>query len=458
VGPDVTLLACAPDQGSWRGSPVFDPPPIEFAVRDGFNLAYQVAGDGPTEIVYVAGSTAMSQSWQDSDTWRGLRRLGSFSRLVTFDQRGTGYSDRFDPAQPLTLEHLVADLEAVVEAAGVEEPVLVGTHNGGAVAAVYATRHPVRRLVLCNTWARLEEADDFPIGFSGRILDRMEERYRTEWGRGTIYNQYAPRRAGARVDLEELESTSRNQLIAIYRSNRTYDIRHLLPFVSTPTLVIHFEDNVNIPAAHGHYIAEHIPGARLVLLPGSDQDFLRNHATPVIDEVERFVTGRLTEFTDRVRTTMLFTDIVGSTPLAASLGDEAWSALVDQHNERVRREILAHGGEEVKCTGDGFLVAFDDPVAAVRCALATVGGVTELGLEIRAGVHLGEVFRMDRNDVGGLAVHFAQRLSARAEGEQVLTSAAVREACEGSGLAFADRGRATFKGIAGKWEIFEARG
>ncbi len=430
-------------------------PPIEFAVRDGFHLAFQVAGEGPP-IVFVAGSTAISQAWTDPDTSRGLRRLAHFARLVTYDQRGTGYSDRFDPGQVLTLEHLVADLEAVVEAAGVSDPVLLGTHNGGAVATVYATRHPVRQLVLCNTWARLEAADDFPIGFSDRVLDRMEQRYRTEWGEGRIYNQYAPRRAGARVGMEELESTSRNQIVAIFRANRSYDIRHVLADVAVPTMVIHLEDNVNIPADHGRYIAERIPGARLVLVPGSDQVFLRNYADPVIDEVEQFVTGARTKFTDRIHTTMLFTDIVGSTPLAAALGDEAWSALVERHNEGMRRAIVSHGGQEVKCTGDGFLAAFDDPAAAVRCALDAVDGTSDLGLEIRAGVHLGEVSLMGASDFAGLAVHFAQRLCARAEGEQVLTSAAVREAGVGSGLVFEERGRATFKGVPGKWEVFEA--
>lgn len=357
----------------------------------------------------------------------------------------------------MTLEHLVSDLEAVIEAAGIRDPVLFGVHNGGAVAALYATRHPVRQLVLCNTWARLEEAEDFPIGLSERILDQMEERYRIDWGKGRIYNQYATRRAGAHVDLEELESTSRNQIIAIFRANRSYDIRHALTSIAVPTLVIHLEDNLSIPAAHGRYIAEQIAGARLVLVPGSDQMFLRNHADAVIDEVEQFATGRRTTFRDRVRTTMLFTDIVNSTPLAATLGDEAWSALVDVHNERVRRAIAAFGGQEVKCTGDGFLAAFDDPVGAVRCALSAIGDMADLDLEIRAGVHLGEVSRMGRSDVAGLAVHFAQRLSARAEGEQVLASAAVRDACQASGLVFEDRGKATFKGIPGKWEVFEAR-
>ena len=426
-------------------------------MRDGAHLAYQVAGTGPHEIVFVGGSMATSLAWDDPATARGLRRLASFSRLVTYDQRGTGYSDRFDPSAPTGLDELVADLRAVVQAAGVTDPVLFGSHNGGAVAAVYATSHPVRQLITCNTWARLEEADDFPIGFPDPILDRLEERYRNEWGEGRIFNEFSPRRGERPPGHDELASTSHNQLVILFRINRSYDIRHLLPAIAVPTLVIHLEDNVNIPPAHGRYIADAIPGARLALLPGTDQVFLRNYATPVIDEVERFVTGTLTPFSDRMRTTMLFTDIVDSTPLAASLGDEAWSALIDEHNSRVHRQVVACGGHEVKSTGDGFLVAFDDVEAAIGCALGSMEAVADLGLELRAGVHVGEVSHMGKYDLSGLAVHFAQRLCARAVGGQLLVSDAVRGACSGSGIRFEERGRAQLKGIPGEWEVFEAR-
>ncbi len=433
------------------------PPRIEFAVRNGTHLAYQVEGQGPPDIVFVGGSMATTLGWDDPITAKGFRRLASFSRLVTYDQRGTGFSDRFDPSAAPTLDDLVDDLAMVIEAAGVRDPILFGTHNGGAVAAVYATAYPVRQLVLCNTWARLRAADDFPIGFSDRVLDHLEQRYQTEWGKGRIYNQFAPRRGDEPTGQAELASTSQNQLVAIFRINRSYDIRHLLETIGVPTLVIHLEDNANVPPAHGVFIANQIPGARLVLVPGSDHVFLRNYATPVIDEVERFVTGRLTAFSDRMVTTMLFTDIVDSTPLAAELGDEEWSTLIDEHNVRVRRQVVAQGGHALKSTGDGFLAAFDETPPAIRCALASMAAVEDLGLSLRAGVHVGEVARMDRSDLSGLAVHFAQRLCARARGGQVLVSAAVRDACTGSGIAFEDQGKAQLKGIPGEWEVFEAR-
>ena len=431
------------------------PPPIEFVTRDGLHLAYQRAGDGPIDLVYVGGATAVSMQWEEPATARGLRRLASFTRLVTYDQEGMGYSDRMDLSRLPTLDDLVADLEAIVEAAGVRNPVLFGSHNGGAVAALYAARHPVRQLILCNTWARLEAADDFPIGFSDQILDHMAERYQTEWGAGRISHQFASRQDDP-AGHYEIASTSHNQLAHLFWLNRKYDIRAVLPNISAPTLVVHLEDNLSIPATHGRYLAASIPQARLVLLPGTDHLFLRNYWAPVIDEVERFLTGGISTFIDRIHTTMLFTDIVDSTPLAAALGDEKWSVLIDEHNVRVHRLVVENRGQEVKSTGDGCLVAFEETEAAVRCALAATRSVKDLGLEVRAGVHVGEVIHMGRNDLSGLAVHFAQRLCARAEGGQLLVSADVREVCGGSGITFEDRGRAAFKGIPGRWEIFEA--
>jgi class 3 adenylate cyclase len=435
---------------------VLAPPPVEFARRQGLHLAYQQAGEGPLDLVFVAGAVAVSLRWEEPAPSRSLRRLASFARLVTYDQQGMGYSDRMDLSAPPTIEDLVADLEAVVEAAGVRDPVLFGTHNGGAVAALYASRHPVRQLVLCNAWARLERSDDFPIGVPSSVLDTLAERYRSEWGGGEISNLYASERVAGSRGKVELASTNHNQIAHLFHLNRTYDIRAVLPSITTPTLVIHLEDNQSIPADHGRYLAASIPGARLVLLPGGDHDFLQNYGPPVIDEVERFATGRVNQFADRLRTTMLFTDIVDSTPQAASMGDERWSALIEEHNERVQQLMAAHGGHEVKHTGDGFLVAFDDTDAAVRCALAAMATVDEMGLELRAGVHVGEVAHMGKSDLLGIAVHFAQRVCARAEGGQLLTSADVRSSCLDPAIIFEERGLATFKGIPGKWEIFGA--
>lgn len=431
-------------------------PAIRFAENGATHLAYQEAGEGPLEIVYVGGSVSTSQAWEHPAYARAFRRMASFSHLVTYDQRGMGYSDPIDLTTTPTIEDLVVDLAAVIGAAGLRDPVLFGTHNGGAVAAAYAAGRPVRRLVLCNTWARLSVDDDYPIGFPEVNLDKLEERYRTQWGNGAISERFATPRPDIAADRAELASTSRNQVVTLFRMNRQYDIRALLPTITVPTLVIHLEDNRAVPPAFGRFVADAIPGARLALVPGSDQVFLRNYADPVIDELEPFVTGTLTHFDDSVTTTMLFTDIVSSTARAAELGDQSWASLIDQHNTRVRQQIRDHGGDEMKCTGDGFVVAFDDPASAVRCALDAMASVDDLGLELRAGVHLGAVTRMGRSDVSGLAVHFAQRLCALAAEGQLLVSATVMEQCEGSGISFSSQGTVSLKGIPGQWQIYDA--
>jgi class 3 adenylate cyclase len=223
-----------------------------------------------------------------------------------------------------------------------------------------------------------------------------------------------------------------------------------------PTLVMHLEGNKMVARDHGPFIADAIPGAQFLLLPGSDHNFLRNHGDAVLDEVERFVIGSSTPFSDRMIATMLFTDIVDSTSLAASLGDERWSALINEHNRRTRQQIQAYSGHEVKCTGDGFLIAFDQPAAAIQCALGAMDAVADLDLELRAGVHVGEVSRMGNSDLSGLAVHFAQRVCGLAQGGVIFASDAIRQACSESDIAFDVEGTFALKGIPGEWEVFRA--
>ena len=436
---------------------MLEAPEIHFVKRGNVHLAYHVAGIGPPDIVFVGGSFSATLAWREHASARGLRRLASFSRLITYDQRGMKASDSIDFGAVPTIDDLVADLETVVAARGIENPVLFGMHNGGAVAAVFASRHPVQQLIVCNTWARLEIADDYPIGFKARELDRFGKVYEESWGEGRISRYWALRQPEIDTAWMELEATARNQAVILFQMNRDYDIRHVLPTIEAPTMVIHLENNRMVPPEFGRYIAESIPGARLALVPGEDQIFLHNHSDEVINVVQHFVTGTQTPFVDHLTTTMLYTDIVNSTSMTVDLGNERWSQLIHQHNTRMRGHIKKCRGHEVKCTGDGFLVAFDETDAAVRCALDALESIAGLGLELRAGVHAGEVARMGSHDLAGVAVHFAQRLCDRAQTGQVLVSDDVRKACGGSGLRFEERGTVQFKGIPGEWELFEAR-
>ncbi|HUC05723.1 MAG TPA: adenylate/guanylate cyclase domain-containing protein [Acidimicrobiales bacterium] len=431
------------------------PPLIQFAERNGTHLAYQSAGSGP-DMLFVAGSLSTSLCWEDPKVARAFRRMASFTHFVTYDQRGMGYSDPIDANEVPVVGDLVEDLAAVIEAAGLSDPVLFAYNDGGAVAVAYAAARPVRSLVLCNTWARMEVDDDYPIGIPSQILDRMEERYRSEWGQGGVIGEFGTSPESSSHRRTELASTSRNQAVRLFQWNRRLDIRALLPLVEAPTLVIHLKNNRSVPPALGLYVAEHIPGARWELVPGVDHMFLSRNADPVVDQVEQFVTGTLRPFADRLEPTMLFTDIVGSTARAASLGDRGWSALIDEHNQRVRQQINIFGGHESKCTGDGFLVVFDGAAPAIRCAAGAMEAVRRLGLELRAGVHLGEVYRMGASDLAGLDVHLAQRLCAAAASGQVVVSGAVRRSCDDPSIGFRSLGVSTFKGIPGETEVFAA--
>jgi class 3 adenylate cyclase/pimeloyl-ACP methyl ester carboxylesterase len=436
---------------------MLEAPEIQFAKRGNVHLAYHVTGIGPPDIVFVGGSFSTTLAWREHASARGLRRLASFSRLITYDQRGMKASDSIDFGAVPTIDDLVADLEAIVAARGIQNPVLFGMHNGGAVAAVFASRHPVQQLIVCNSWARIESADDYRIGFTARELDRFGKVYEESWGEGRISRYWALRQPEIDTGWTELESTARNQAVILFQMNRDYDIRDVLPTIEAPTLVIHLEDNRMVPPELGRYIAESIPGAQLALVPGEDQIFLHNYSDEVINLVQQFVTGTQTPFVDHLTTTMLYTDIVSSTSMAADLGNERWSQLINQHNTRMREHIKKCRGHEVKCTGDGFLAAFDETDAAVRCALDALASISGLGLELRAGVHAGEVARMGNRDLAGVEVHIAQRICDRANAGQVLVSDAVRKACGGSGLRFEERGTAQLKGISEEWEVFEAR-
>lgn len=431
-----------------------------YADSNGVKIAYQVEGEGPVELVLVPGFVSQVElRLEEPGVARFFRRLASFSRMAVFDKRGQGLSDR--PGPPPTLEESMDDLRAVIEDVGFERPAIFGVSEGGPMSALYAATYPsqVASLVLFGTFARMLEAPGFPSGISEEALDRWGEVVRRDWGGPVALNVWAPSRVGDR-EFERWwgrllrQGTSPSGAIALMDLYREMDVRPILPTIDVPTLVLHRGDDRMVPAAQGRYLAESIPGARFVELAGGDHVPFAGDLDALLDEVEEFLVGsRGATEPERALATVLFTDIVGSTEKAAELGDRGWRQLIERHDAAVRRQLSLYRGREVKTMGDGFLATFDGPARAIRCARALQGEVERLGIEVRAGIHTGEV-ELIGDDVSGMAVNIGARIGALADGGEVLVSSTVRELVVGSGLEFADRGAQTLKGAPGEWRIF----
>jgi class 3 adenylate cyclase/pimeloyl-ACP methyl ester carboxylesterase len=431
-----------------------------YADSGGVSIAYQVHGSGPIDLVLVPGFVSQVELLgEEPGVARFLRRLTAFSRMLVFDKRGQGLSDR--PGRPPTLEESMDDLRAVVEAAGFERPSLLGISEGGPMSTLYAATYPgeISNLVLCGTFARMLQAPDFAPGISAEALDRWAAIVQRDWGKPVGMSLWAPSRVGDR-EFERWwarllrQGTSPAGAIALMDLYREMDVRAVLPAIDVPTLVLHREDDRMIAAAQGRYLAERIPGARYVELPGEDHLPFAGDFEPMLDEVEEFLVGsRGASESERALATILFTDIVGSTERAAQLGDRGWRQLLERHDAAVRRQLSLHRGREVKTMGDGFLATFDGPARAIRCACALQEEVQGLGIEVRAGIHTGEV-ELIGDDVGGMAVNIGARIGALADPGEILVSSTVRELVVGSGLEFAERGAQTLKGAPGEWRLF----
>jgi pimeloyl-ACP methyl ester carboxylesterase/class 3 adenylate cyclase len=431
-----------------------------YADSDGVSIAYQVHGSGPVELVLVPGFVSQVELLaEEPGVARFFRRLTSFSRMAVFDKRGQGLSDR--PGRPPTLEESMDDLKAVIEAVGFKRPAIFGVSEGGPMSALYAATYPsdVSGLILFGTFARMLEAPDFPHGIDAAALDRWGEVVRRDWGGPVGVDLWAPSRLGD-GEFERWwarllrQGTSPSGAIALMDLYREMDVRGVLPAIDVPTLVLHREGDRMIPVAQGRYLAETIPGAHYVELPGNDHLPFAGDFDAVLDEVEEFLVGsrRATE-SERGLATILFTDIVGSTEKAAELGDRGWRQLIERHDAAVRHQLSLYRGREVKTMGDGFLATFDGPGRAIRCARAVQEEVAGLGIDVRAGIHTGEV-ELIGDDVGGMAVNIGARIGALADAGEVLVSSTVRELVVGSGLEFADRGVQTLKGAPGEWRLF----
>ena len=431
-----------------------------YADSDGVSIAYQVHGDGPIDLVLVPGFVSQVELlWEEPTVARFLRRLSSFSRLLVFDKRGQGLSDR--PGRPPTLEESMDDLRAVVEAAGFERPALLGISEGGPMSALYAATYPeqVAGLVLVGTFARMVETEGFPYGISDEQLDRWGSVVRRDWGGSVALDIWAPSRVGD-GEFERWwarllrQGTSPAGAIALMDLYREMDVRAILPAIDVPTLVLHRSGDRMISSAQGRYLAETIPSARYIELRGEDHLPFAGDFDPLLEEVEEFLVGsRGAGESERALATILFTDIVGSTEKAAQLGDRGWRQLLERHDAAVRRQLSRHRGREVKTMGDGFLATFDGPARAIRCARAVQDEVAGLGIEVRAGIHTGEV-ELIGDDVGGMAVNIGARIGALADPGEVLVSSTVRELVVGSGLEFSERGVEKLKGAPGEWRLF----
>ena len=436
-------------------------PETRYARINSDHIAYQVVGGGPIDLVFMsAWFSHVDGRWEEPLFARMLRRLAGFSRLMLFDKRGTGASDPL-PANTTTWEDWADDVRAVMDAAGSERAAIVGVGDSGPIAMLFAATYPERvsSLVLINTAARFVRTDDYPWGRGEADVEALLEREERTWGTGDMLDVFSPsmiddkryRNWWARY---QRMSASPGTSTLMARLIFSMDVRRVLGTIQVPTLVIQRRELPMVGVEHGRYLAEHIPNAHYAELPGSDYFVYLGNSDSILDEVEEFVTGaRHGAEPDRLLATVMFTDIVGSTDRAAAIGDLRWKALLDAHDDLVRRRLDEFRGRLVKTTGDGFLATFDGPARAIRSATAVRDSLSSLGIEIRAGLHTGEL-EIRGDDVGGIAVHIGARVSELASEREILVSSTVKELVAGSDIRFVDRGTHLLRGIPEQWRLY----
>ena len=431
--------------------------PVKYARSGDAHIAYRVFGGGPRDIVLIPGTLShIEMLWERPSNQHLLKRLTAFARVIVFDKRGQGLSDR---VAECTLEERIGDVCAVMDAAGSERATIYGWSEGGPTCVMFAATYPSRTtsLVLYGSYGS-RKTGPFEVTWPDRQFIKELEAH---WGEGVLWRLNMPSQANDKVALDrggrfERASASPASIVAMMKASHEIDVDHLLASVRVPTLILHRVGDQIVPVAAGRYLAEHIPGAKYVELPGDDHSVVDNETQDVIaDAIEEFITGerhRLFE-PDRVVATVMFTDIVGSTERAAGLGDARWRELLAEHYAVLRKELAAFRGHEVKTAGDGLLATFDGPARAIRCARTMHERLQPLGLKIRVGLHTGECDLAD-GDVGGIAVHIAARVAALARPDEVVVSSTVRDLVAGSGLQFVERGEHKLKGVPGEWRLF----
>lgn len=439
-------------------------PETKYTRSGDIHIAYQVLGHGPLDLIFVPGWVShVELAWEEPTLARFLNRLAAFSRLITFDKRGTGLSDRVPNDQLPTLDERMDDLRAVMDAAGSERAALLGVSEGGPLCALFAATYPERTqaLVMYGTYSKRIWSADYPWAPTQENREQEYALIEREWGGQMDIANLVP----SKIDDEEFtrrlatfmrRSASPGAAVALLRMNTQIDIRALLPTIRVPTLVTHRSGDLIANVEEGHWLAEQITGARFVELPGNDHLPWVGDQDAILDEVQEFLTGaRPVVEVDRIISTLLFTDIVGSTELADRLGDRAWIELLEQHHFMVRSELSRYRGHEVDTAGDGFFATFDGPTRALRCALAIIEAGQRLGINIRAGLHTGEI-EVTGSKIGGIALHIGSRVAAAAKPGEVRVTSTVKDLVTGAQFGFMDMGSHQLKGVPGEWKLFTA--
>lgn len=438
------------------------PGKTQYARSGKIHIAYQVHGHGPLDIVFVPGWVShVELAWEEPTLARFLGRLASFARLITFDKRGTGLSDRVPDDQLPTHEERMDDICAVMDAVGSQRAAFFGVSEGGVLCALFAATYPVRTaaLVVFGTFARRIWSPDYPWAPTPEARQRECEHIEREWGGMMDLSKYIPSKIGDEAFSRRLatyfrRSASPGAAVALLKMNTQLDITRVLPAIHVPTLVLHRTGDLEARVEEGRWLAGRIPGARFVELDGADHLPWVGDQDGMLDEVQEFLTGSRPEpDTSRVLATILFTDIVDSTRRAHELGDSAWRALLDQHDRLSRTCVADFNGRLIKRTGDGIHATFDGPGRAIACAGGIIRGTRELGIRIRAGLHTGEC-EIRGDETEGVAVHLAARVAALARPGELLVSRTVRDIVAGSDFEFTDRGTHELRGFPESWQVF----
>jgi pimeloyl-ACP methyl ester carboxylesterase len=434
-------------------------PRTSFAKCGDLSIAYQVTGSGPPDLVYVPGWLSnVEYAWENPRYAHCLKRMSSFARLIRFDKRGTGLSDR--EVGFATLEQRMEDVRAVMDAVGSERAAVYGTSEGGLFSILFAATYPERTaaLILCGAFAKFCGTADYPWRRSKEAWEAWIDRLEEHWGEPFDFSEGAPSLADDAFASEWFAAYLRlsagpKAAMAFSRITLDADLREILPTIQVPTLILHAVGDRWADIENGRYLAEHIPGAKLVELPGDDHISWAGDGDRVIDEIQEFMTGvRGGPPPERRLMTVLMTDIVDSTATAARIGDTEWRELLDRHNDCVRRQIRRHGGTEANYTGDGFVIVFDGPTRAIRCADDILRDLRPLGIRIRAGIHTGEC-QGSGAEISGMAINIAARIMSEADADAVWTSNTVKDLVVGSGVAFSARGEVSLKGVPGGWAL-----